>query len=80
MMEAGLHGRCLAVLQVQTFVKDSFGNAILLLLQMALIDALQTLMVTQKRKKKIARRPVPRVMIITEESVDAQRKAVILIL
>ena len=79
-MEAGLHGRCLAVLQVQTYAKDSFENAILLLLQMALIDALQTQMVTQKRKKKIALPPVPPVMIITEEYVDAQRKAVVLIL
>ena len=69
----------MAVLQVQTFAKDSFGNAILLLLQMALIDVLQTL-VTQRRKKKIAQRRVPPVMIITEVYVDAQRKAIVLIL
>ena len=79
-MEAGLHGRCLVVLQAQTYAKDSFENAILLLLQMALIDVLQTQLVTQKRKKKIALPPVPPVMIITEEYVDAQRKAVVLIL
>ena len=79
MMEAGRHGRCLVALQAQMYAKDSFENVILLLLQMALIDALQTQMVTQKRKKKIALPPVPPVMIITEEYVDAQRKAVVLI-
>ena len=79
-MEAGLHGRCLVVLQAQTYAKDSFENVILLLLQVALIDVLQTPLVTQKRKKKIAHPPVPPVMIVTEEYVDAQRKAVVLIL
>ena len=69
----------MVVLQVQTYAKDSFENAILLLLQMALIDVLQTL-VTQRRKKKIAQRRVPPVMIITEVYVDAQRKAIVLIL
>ena len=80
MMEAGLHGRCLVVLQAQTYAKDSFENAILLLLQMALIDALQTQLVTQRRKKKIAQRRVPPVMIISEVYVVAQRKAIVLIL
>ena len=68
------------MLQAQTYAKDSFENAILLLLRMALIDVLQTQLVTQKKKKKIALPPVPPVMIITEEYVDAQRKAVVLIL
>ena len=69
----------MVALQAQMYAKDSFENVILLLLQMALIDALQTQMVTQKRKKKIALPPIPPVMIITEEYVDAQRKAVLLI-
>ena len=80
MMEAGVHGRCLVVLQAQTYAIASFENATPLLLKVVLIGALQTRMITQKSKKKIAHRPVPPVMIITEEYVDAQRKAVVLIL
>ena len=46
MMEAGVHGRCLVVLQAQTYAKDSFESVIRLLLEVALIDALQTQMET----------------------------------
>ena len=46
MMEVGPHGRCLAVLRAQTYAKDSFENVIHLLLEVGLIDALQTQMET----------------------------------
>ena len=46
MMEVGPHGRCLVVLRAQMYVKDSFENVIRLLLEVALIDALQTQMET----------------------------------